>query len=455
MRTSLYWQICCIFTFAVFGIVGAGFEIIGTGCAAMRRLKIRRLSKILPLLGLTQLFGVTALPLVANAQPRALDAEFLQDAGFMEAGPVRIYPIAAASVGYDSNIYESAHHAVDSTVSTFEPEISALLPFNSGAVQVGAQSESVIYSASRDDSVTDTRFYGRSNFEAGARNRFTVSAALNNGHEARGTGLTEGLDPDTTTINSPDAYTDKSAALKYEFGAKGARGHVRLATDFLDHSYDNHRDRTRFFDRKEIGYGATFLWRIFPRTALAIEGRERHIEYDQQEPGASTLDSRETSVWVGAEWNATKQTEGAFRVGHKRKDFDAPERTDGSDLVWELTGSWQPRSYSKFELMLDRSPNETNGAGDFIDTRDYTLKWTHNWLKRISTQLALSYKDQSYQNSITPQDEKTKGVQAGVQYQMRDWLIWHLDASWRNRDSQISVLEFERHRYWLTAELRL
>ena len=433
MTAMLYWQICCI-------SIGNRADFSRTG----RAMQCSKLFRIIVL---------CAASSTAIAAPRTTDAEFLQQARYWEAGSIRIYPVVAASAGYDTNVFESANHKIDSAVYSAEPEISALLPLNVGAIQLGAQADSTHYSESRADDFTDRNFYGRANLEADARNRFNFNAALNKSHDARGTVLTEGIDPGTTTINSPDAYTDKVAALKYEFGAKSASGRVRLTTDYLDHSYDNHRDRTRYFDRAEVGYGAAFLWRIFPSTALAIEGRERRIEYAELRPGAPALDSREHSALVGAEWEITDKTSGSLRVGHKRKNFDAAERTDGSDWVWEVAAKWSPLSYSKFELTLDRSPNETNGSGDFIDTRNYGVKWTHNWLQRLSTQLALTYKDQSYQNAARA--EKTKGVQAGLKYEMREWLIWRLDASWRNRDSQISALDFERCRYWVTAEFRL
>jgi hypothetical protein len=38
---------------------------------------------------------------------------------------------------------------------------------------------------------------------------------------------------------------------------------------------------------------------------------------------------------------------------------------------------------------------------------------------------------------------------------MRRWLTWRLDASWRERTSNVDLLEFERNRYWLTAQFTL
>jgi len=387
------------------------------------------------------------------AAPLAADKDFLQQAGYWDTGPVRIYPALVTSVGYDDNIFESHRNEVDSFVTHVMPELNALMPFNMASILLGVRADASQYSESSDDNFVDRQAYTRINFEPGYRNRFNFSAGYNKAHDPRGTFLTEGFDPKTSTVDEPDAFTDSSAALKYEFGAKTAQGRLRLSADYLEHTYDNHRDRTRFFDRDEVGYGAAFLWRVFPSTSLVLEDRERRIRYDEQQLGSPSFDSNEHALLVGAEWEATAQTSGSLRVGHKRKNFSSSERVDGSNLVWELGTTWKPRSYSTFDLDFKRTPNETNGTGDFIDTKSYSIKWSHDWVKRLGTELTLSHSDQSYQNS--PRDEKSNGVQFGIKYEMRRWLTWRLDASWRDRDSNEDELSFERKRYWVTAQFNL
>lgn len=387
------------------------------------------------------------------ASPLTFDETVLQDAGYLEAGWFRIYPALATSVGHDSNIFASTENEVSSTITHIKPELSALLPYNGGALQFGVQTDSIQYSESSDDDFTDKMFFARGNLEANHRNRFSFNGELCKCHEARGTELTEGIDPETTTITSPDEYTDQSAGLNYEFGARGAPGRLRFNANYLDHSYDNHRERTRYFDRDETGVGATFLWRVFPSTALAFEGRERSIVYAEERPEGSTHDSRETSLLIGAEWEATRATSGSLRVGKNDKNFDAEDRSDSTDVVWELSGKWQPRSYSRFELDLTRAPSESTGGGDFVDTKQYAIKWSHDWTERIGTQLTVDYSDKAYQS--IDRDQQTKGLLLGVKYAMRHWLVWRLSADWHERSSDIDELQFERNRYWLSAEITL
>lgn len=411
-------------------------------------MKGRKLSAMLLGIG-----GLLAMVAYADT-PQGYDQKFLKEAGAMELGPLRLYPALQTSVGYDDNIFESANNVESSRVTRAIPELSAVLGYDLSMLQVGYQADNMQYAASSADNFTDQLFFLRGHAESGFRHRLNLDIKNNRSHEARGTGLSEGFDPVVNaSLTSPDAFTDNTANLGYEFGARTAPGNLRFALSYLDHQYDNHRERTAFSDRTEAGAGATFLWRVFPRTSLAFEARTRRISYADTQPGQSSLDSRERDLLVGAEWEVTGKTSGAARIGNKAKNFDASERSDGSNLAWEVSAKWSPRTYSHFELALDRSPKETNGAGDFIDTRTYSLRWQHQWLDRVETRAAISRDDQSYQN--TSRSQQTQSVQFGVGYEMYRWLTWRVTGEWRDRSSNINQLEFTRNRYGLTAEFHL
>ncbi|MDB6063790.1 MAG: hypothetical protein JWM78_3893 [Verrucomicrobiaceae bacterium] len=389
-----------------------------------------------------------------STTPRAQgDPNFLDTAGYFEWGPVRIYPALSTALGYDSNIFESDRHEQSSTVTRVTPEVSALLPFNAGFFAVGAQVNDVRYLQSSDDDFTDRLIFIKSAFEANDRNQFNVNGQFAKQHDARGTVLTEGFDPEETTVSSPDQYTDQKLGVNYEFGATGAQGRLRFGASFLDHSYDNHRDRTRYFDRDEYGASVAFLWRVQPNTSLVLEDRETRVWYGETKPDSASLDSREQSLLVGTEWGVTESTHGSVRVGHQRKNFDDTGRVDGSDTIWEVNVTWAPLTYSKFDFLIERTPNETNGTGDFIDTRTSKVGWTHDWTSRIGTRLALVHMLQTYENA--DRESRIESAQFGVNYKMRRWLTWRLDGTWSTRSSNVDILDFERNRYWITAEFTL
>ena len=391
----------------------------------------------------------------AGAEPLSLDPHFLRDAAALDAGPIQIYPALALQYGYDSNIYESRQHVRDADFSLLSPELTALLPFDSGAAQAIYQAERIQYDGSSDDNFTDQLLLGRLRFEPSARQRIAGDYSWNATHEARGTGLTEGFDPqqDAASDSGPDALTDRRAHLKYEFGALTAPGNLRFALDSLQRDYTNHRQRTEYFDRDEIGADATFLWRVQPRTSLLLEARARDVDYATKQPGEPSLDSREYDYLTGVEWTASEQTRVGFRVGSKSKQFAAAQRNDSDVLAWEIDGRWAPRSYSVVEANFNRSPGETNGQGDFIDIRSYTLAWRHEWNQRFSTKVG-GYYDQRIYKGVN-EDQNTHSFQLELNYRMFRWLNWQVACNWRERSSEVEVLNMTRNRYTLGFELTL
>jgi len=373
----------------------------------------------------------------------------------LEIGGLRLLPALAVAGGYDTNIYESSSLEVDSAVYELRPELLAELRGTRQLWQLGYQGRRIEFDASRDDDATDHRVYLQGTAELGLRHQLNGALQWYRGHERRGTGLSEGFNPaiDDSQVPTPDRFTDQRANLGYRFGAEGAPGALRFRFNHFEREYENNLVRTRYFDRDENRGAATFLWRVMPRTSLQIEGRIADIEYGEVQPGQAALDSVEQSLLAGAEWRLGDSTSASLLVGNTHKDFDDEAREDGDNLAWEVGAAWRPRSYSRFDISFERSPEETNGSGDFIDSRRASIGWEQQWLPRLGTRLAYQNVDQTYQRA--ERDKQMDGVLFRVSYQMRRWLRWHLDLDWREQDSEESTLIFDRSQYWLSAEITL
>lgn len=390
----------------------------------------------------------------AEADPMSLEPRFTRDAAALNVGAMELYPALAAQTGYDSNIYESHRNVRDSYFSRVAPELSALLPFSAGAIQVLYQADQIRYTENSDDNFTDQLAMMRFRFSPNLRNRFSGDYSWNGKHEPRGTGLTEGFDPAIDNMDSgPDELTDRRAHFKYEFGAITAPGRLRFAMDALQRDYTNHRERTRYFDRDELGGGITFLWRVLPRTSILLEARARDIDYDTVQPSEASLDSREYNYLTGIEWEASEQTLAGVRLGRKTKNFSSPQREDASEFAWEINAKWTPNSYSIFEANFHRSPAETNGLGDFIDMRSYVLSWQCEWNQRLASKVSVNY-DQAFYQSVN-EDRDTRALQLQLNYQMRRWISWSISYDMRERSSDLDILSMERNRYVLGVEMTL
>lgn len=373
----------------------------------------------------------------------------------LELGPLKLYPALGASGGYDDNIWESPDHEQTSAVYELRPELMMEHQGGANAFQLGYQGRGIWFDKSSDDDEFDHLFIFRGQSQFGLRHLTQLSLLWSKAHERRGTGLSEGLNPavDDSLVPHPDRYTDGRATVGYTYGATDAQGKLRFKAGYYDHSYDSNRFRTRFFDREEASGSGAFLWRIFPNTSLLVEGRILDISYDIDQPGQDTLDSKEYSALAGVEWRPTVKSEGSLLVGQTRKDFDASSRKDDDNVVWELAYLWRPRTYSTIDIKVRRSPQETNSVGDYIDTKEYEIAWDHQWLDRFGTRIGYLYSDQTYQTAN--RDKQTDAVLFQVRYQMQRWLTWKMDIDWRERDSDVDALTFDRRQYWLTAEITL
>lgn len=421
-------------------------------CARTRSKRTKRLPTLVAIsVLLSTRVMAEVLPL---AEPRAYDDQFLKAAGHFDAGPLQLYPSLQTAIGHDDNLFESAQHAVSSQFVQIAPEVSALWRGDTTRLQAGYRGVDSHYADSSADDFTDHLLFGRGQFEAGYRHRLAVDGTIAKSHEPRGTGLTVGVDPSTASLPaSPDEFTDKNAAVRYEYGAREAAGHLRFQASGLDHRYDNNRDRTIFYDRTEAAVGGTFLWRLLPRSALAIEARSKKVSYPTDRLNESTLDSREHDLLLGAEWKITELTSGSFRVGRVAKDFVASDRQDSTTTGWELSGDWAPRSSSRFAVRLDRSPQETSGVGDFVDAKSYAVTWKQQWRERFNSSVAYTRLDEDYRGD--GRQQATDEVKLDIGYRMTYWLTWHVAAEQRHRNSNAADFEFERNRYWLILELQL
>lgn len=303
------------------------------------------------------------------------------------------------------------------------------------------------YNRSSDDNYTDGTLSGGVIYQPTSRAKFDINAATTHGHDARGTGRTEGGAGNA----KPDEYNQKTLAGVFTYGVAGAKGNLALSADYLDKKYTNNRPGTLGQDHDETGLGAVFRWQVMPKTKLLLEVRHRDFDYDYTSAGTNTLDSDEQRYFVGVEWQATYKTKGSARIGRLKKDFDSSARKDVSDGAWEAAVEWKPRSYSTVDLSTGRTTAESTGTGDVTLTDYYRASWTHAWVKRLSTTLSYSYSEDDYPGSAGREDE-TESYKAEAMYKMRHWLDLSAGFEHIAKDSSDSSLDYDRNNLFISAK---
>ena len=79
--------------------------------------------------------------------------------------------------------------------------------------------------------------------------------------------------------------------------------------------------------------------------------------------------------------------------------------------------------------------------------------WNHAWSSYLNTEVNVRFQKDEYQNFNRSDDIRSLGLRAG--YRFRRWLTLGAEYTYTQRDSNISIFEYDRNLYLLTATLSM
>ena len=352
-------------------------------------------------------------------------------------GNLALTPTVDVAVGHTDNLYNSTHNETSTWFSKVRPSFNLQGQKGSFVAGVAYALEQGSYFSSHGDDYTDHALSGYATAEFDSRKKLEILAEYLKLHDARSDSRSgNSLSP--TQVDKPSKYTVKALGATYTYGAHEATGQIVVGGRVEDKSYDNFRTITAAQDRMTKTLTGTFYYRISPKTRLLVEARLRDIDYDLS---SVTLDSSETRLQFGAEWDATAKTSGRVKFGVLRKDFDDDSRDTLTTSSWEAGVNWAPRTYSVFDLSTSRTAEESGGAEDYIDSTRWTLGWTHGWSDRFSTRLSHTLLNEEYEGTTVDNDTNTTTL--GLNYDMRRWLTLGADFSHKSFSSNIAGADYD------------
>jgi len=351
---------------------------------------------------------------------------------------VTIRPSVRMETRHDDNIYLSPTKRTADQMLVLTPALR--LETRQGANTFALRMSTTIgrYQNNTADNTTTYNLNGMANFDLGTRLRANLSGDY-----------VEGADPRGSTNNAisstPDRYRQTQGRAMFSYGARDAQGRIDFELGQLRRAYYNNRATTAGSDRTVDDVGATFNWRLGPKTTLLFQGKHSKVAYDLS---TSTLGSVENALLAGATWEATAKTRGTFRIGVVKKDFDDTTRASSSSLSWTGDVTWSPRTYSHVNLMLNRAPAETTGGvGNFIDRTNTGARWTHEWNSRFMTEASASYLTDAYQGVARTDNTQNYGFKAT--YKMRRWLSFGGDYAHSVRSSSDTNFDYQHNVFML------
>lgn len=358
----------------------------------------------------------------------------------ISVGAFDVIPQLTIQLGHDDNIFSQEAGETSSMITVINPSVQFVAENENDAYRVTADIKRGTYADSSADNYTDQNLTAEAILELNSRNRLSVTAGYAKLHENRGS-------TDTATGSSPSRYTDKTVAAVYRFGAESAQANVEIAASYLDHSYDNFANLNAGRDRDNARIGATFFYRVAPKTKALFEVRHEDIDYDLS---TSTLDNTEQKYLVGATWDATAKTSGTAKIGYSNKKYDSSAKDDQDGVSWEVSARWAPLTYSTVDLMTSQEYEEASGDEDAVDTETISLTWGHAWNNRLSSQVMISHMTEDYVGDADNQENETDTLMLGLNYELQRWLSLNMAYTLTDKDSNLSGEGYDQNLFMLT-----
>jgi hypothetical protein len=335
-------------------------------------------------------------------------------------GPVVAYPEIDVTLKSNDNIYSQPATGTrkSANITVIAPKLKIEAKDGPHTYDATYGVEHGSYSGVSSANYTDQKLGANANWVFSGRSGLKLGAEYMLGHDD------QGAVPGAATHANPDKYHQTSFNALGGYGAEGAQGRIEIEAGLINKRYDNFKtdnagnpDNTKR-DRDDTKLGATFYWRVMPKTQLLFQAVQTKYDYKPSSfAGWTTLDNTERKYNVGVTWEAAAKTTGIFKIGQTKKDFSDASLRDFSKGSWEGQIKWSPLTYSSFDFTTGKSPGESTIGNASLDTR-HGVTWNHAWNSRLSSVVGYNYTDTEYQvNAGAGQKDKINAYNMKLNYQ--------------------------------------
>lgn len=346
-------------------------------------------------------------------------------------------PTLKVAERYEDNFRGVETGEQSSWITGITPTFVLAVEDGKSAYALSYVAESDIFHSSQSDNNTDHHLTADAGYIFNSRNRLQLDVGY---HRIEDTAA----ENQSTNSGGSDKYSTRNLGGLYSYGVQSAQAQVDFSGDYEQRRYHNSGELNAGLERDTTALASTFYYRVAPKTRALFEAR--HTDYDYI--SNTDLNSNNIALLGGVTWDATAKTSGTVKIGAERKRFDDSQTSDKSAALWEVTGTWQPRTYSTFNLSTRRGLDESDDSdatatASSIQTQRTSLDWEHQWLDRLTSEISYSYTDKQYQGINRDDQLVTLGL--GLTYEMRRWLDVGVGYRYLENDSSLIGESYERN----------
>jgi polysaccharide biosynthesis protein VpsM len=380
-----------------------------------------------------------------------LPSSLLAQGGKIHIGNLKIIPGITAQLMHDDNIYlkNGTNEITQKKVSDWIHHIQPALLLNytlpeRGFVNLGYQGDWAFYRSEDNNNWKSNKFSGSLDYKAPGG----LILAINDMHS-----ISE--DP----YGSPDQYAIGRITRRWDNDLKTKIGFFfteRLRSflyyNYYKQDYKDDADASQNYYINEFGVGieAKFL----PKTWGFLRYYYGKQVYDS-DLFASNLraDSKSHKASLGLTWDAAEKISGELNFGYQWKSYDndlttTPGMTRGSKNTWiaATSVSYKPLETTNVTLNVSRALRDTAAdTGEFFEDTGFGLSLRQTLLRKFTLNIGGMYSTNDYNTN----DRKDKNYifNAGVDYNIREWLTAGIGYSYKRKDSNAVENEYTDNQF--------
>jgi hypothetical protein len=368
-------------------------------------------------------------------------------------GPFKVLPAVEVTLKYDDNVTIASGTGVNkedkeesSFVTVLRPQVGLLMQQQGQSYLVTLGTEIGRYFDSSDDNYEDIFLEGKANWKIVRFTEFSLGAHYNRGHDSRGS-------TDRGILNEVETWDSMGVTGLFQYGQKERIG-FDAEIGYITKEYDEFIFAVKLDDYDQTNFTGRVYYQVLPKTRLFFEAHYNIIEYKETTNARSDSDASNYSV--GVIWNITRKTTGTAQIGYLKKEFDSSDFEEFSDISWKIALDWKPMHRSTVNFYTGRYTNETTGIGDYLETQDMSVNWTHKWMDRLSTKVGVYLAQTDFPGGIREDLNKVDrsddviNLDLGVSYKVLKWGSITAGVSLTERDSNVDTDDYDRNIYYVT-----
>ncbi len=340
-------------------------------------------------------------------------------------GPLELYPRAVVEEVYDDNIFLEAVDEEIDFITHYRPNIHGRLTFKDHIVEFGAMGDIADFSSNEKENYTNQAY------DAGLFLNFSrLSLGL------------KGYFADTTDPSSSATLSELGPRIRHwdseSVGVLGIKLGKKAKIEFDARFYDLEYNASGLgrLERTEIGGGASFFWRIRPKTDIFVGYEYTQLDFDSITPADPQDDSESHVALGGLRFEPGPKLVGRVSAGGEHRDYDSIDDHTTPAFATDLT--WFATPKLTLTVFFSRKFEDSSSADDqFIRATKVAGSMRYNLTDRLMLRLEGEYDNDTYD---TARDDDTgRGVGEISYFVIRN--ILRLSAKYERIDHDSTIEE--------------